>query len=73
MSNPLEIKILTYCHDCEKAFTDQHNNCPGCGSTSLLLCVPGPTIKGWIKSEQKLESAKQNQCGCCDYFIYGED
>jgi primosomal protein N' len=69
----LEIEIITYCHKCSKVYNGKHKNCPHCGSFDLLLFVPGPTIKDWIATEQKLESVKSEQCGCCDYFLYGPD
>jgi primosomal protein N' len=68
-----EIEILTYCHECNKAYNKQHKYCPGCGSTQLMLFVPGPTIKDWIETERKLETVKEKQCGCCNDLLYTED
>ena len=69
----LEIEILTYCHECNKAYNDQHKYCPGCGSTQLMWFVPGPTINDWIETEHILESVKSVQCGCCDEILYPDD
>lgn len=61
-----QIEVLTFCHNCEKVFNDKHIECPACGSSSVLMCAPGASIREWVKIEKQAEQARCNHCGCCD-------
>ena len=67
----LEVKILTYCHECQSVHTGSNSpKCLKCGKENCLVWfVAGVTIKGWLEAEEQLEKCRNKHCGCMDHIV----